>query len=783
MLAHSRVATGADAAPPGSAFSLMRSTTEPTGAVPPLADGATFTEAVVQLTVNAQAEALTLIVLRDPAGALWLAEQDMMALRLRIPDGRAVERDGRRYLPLAAIAGSQARIDEAALRVTVTVPAAAFVSERFSAGAQGPQPLTRTAPGAFLNYQLSSQRVLRDVRDGAFAELGMFAGPGVLTSTAVAVSDGGTRRVERLETSFTHDDPARLLTLVVGDAISDGASWGNAVRYAGLRFGRNFALRPDLVTLPTLSASGTAVVPSTVDVFVNNQRVSSQDVAPGSFIIDRLPAMTGSGEMRVVVRDALGREQVVTQSFYASNRLLARGISQYSLSMGRIRRNYAQPGDGYGDWLASGSYKRAVGDALTLEGHLETLQHDATAAGANAAIALGRFGVLNLTAATGGRGGEHGWLTGAGFERVGRRLSFTLATTAVQVGFHQIGEATLGGERFRQRGVAQVGVNLHRAGSLALAYAQQLYRRSEPLRTFSATYSLVMWNRAAANLTVTRGLGSQPSTSAYLSFTLALSPRRSASLQAAGSDTPGAPPTEIYAQAQQNPPLGTGYGYRLGAGSRGSYDAAWRAQTGIGDLELQAVRTAGVTAQSALWSGAATLLGGEVRAVRSVNGSFALIDVGGLPDVPVYVDHQLVTRTDGRGLALLHDLRPYEANRINVEPLELPLDTRIGARTVVLAPAYRSGVVARFPVERERGVTFRILGDDAKPLPAGAELTVSAQTVPVALDGVAFLPRYEGAAIGVASWSGHRCQFRLPGTGSSDPLPDLGAVRCQAGAP
>jgi outer membrane usher protein len=71
--------------------------------------------------------------------------------------------------------------------------------------------------------------------------------------------------------------------------------------------------------------SGTATVPSTVDVFVNNSLVTSSQLPPGPFVIDRLPTMSGTGDVSVVVRDALGREQVVTQTFYSSTTLLAGG--------------------------------------------------------------------------------------------------------------------------------------------------------------------------------------------------------------------------------------------------------------------------------------------------------------------------------------------------------------------------------------------------------------------------------------------------------------------------
>ncbi len=108
-----------------------------------------------------------------------------------------------------------------------------------------------------------------------------------------------------------------------------------------MRFARNFGIRPDLVTTPLLTASGSAVVPSAVDVFVNNQRVYSQQVQPGPFTIDQLPAVTGAGDVNIVVRDALGREQVLTQSFYSSPVLLAAGLNQYSFAAGKIRENYA----------------------------------------------------------------------------------------------------------------------------------------------------------------------------------------------------------------------------------------------------------------------------------------------------------------------------------------------------------------------------------------------------------------------------------------------------------
>ncbi len=57
------------------------------------------------------------------------------------------------------------------------------------------------------------------------------------------------------------------------------------------------------------------------------------------------------------------------------------------------------------------------------------------------------------------------------------------------------------------------------------------------------------------------------------------------------------------------------------------------------------------------------------------------------------MDNQLIGHTDGNGRALLNDLLPYESNRVNIEPTEIPLDASIGARTLVVTPGFRSGVV------------------------------------------------------------------------------------------
>ena len=81
--------------------------------------------------------------------------------------------------------------------------------------------------------------------------------------------------------------------------------------------------------MPQFSAS--AAVPSTVEVYANQARTFSQEITGGPFNINNIPLNTGPGTMRIVLRDATGKETVTEYSYYNSTSLLAPGLFDYSL--------------------------------------------------------------------------------------------------------------------------------------------------------------------------------------------------------------------------------------------------------------------------------------------------------------------------------------------------------------------------------------------------------------------------------------------------------------------
>ncbi len=98
---------------------------------------------------------------------------------------------------------------------------------------------------------------------------------------------------------------------------------------------------------PRSRYSDTAVLPSTVDLYIDGLKQSSQRVTPGDFLLDTLPSFTGSGQAQVVITDINGQRRTVQLDLYGAPGMLAEGLSSGSLDIGWMRQNYALRSNDY----------------------------------------------------------------------------------------------------------------------------------------------------------------------------------------------------------------------------------------------------------------------------------------------------------------------------------------------------------------------------------------------------------------------------------------------------
>src|SRR5262245_31249365 len=298
------------------------------------------------------------------------------------------------------------RYDEPNQKLYVNAGDEQRISKVYDARAGMDRPIVvQNEYGAVLNYMLFGATQTQAGKNNplgfsganATVDARFFSPYGTLTQTGIiGTTTGRESDALRLETAFTYSDPESMRTYRAGDTISSGLAWTRSIRLGGLQVQRNFGLRPDLVTLPLPAFSGSAAVPSTVDVYVNNLKTYSQQVGSGPYQITNVPGLSGGGTARVVLRDASGREVETTLPFYKSPRLLREGLTDFSVEAGFPRIGYGIESNSYVRSPAgSASVRHGLYDWLTLEGHFEG-GNGLYNGGFGAAASLGKWGVLSV---------------------------------------------------------------------------------------------------------------------------------------------------------------------------------------------------------------------------------------------------------------------------------------------------------------------------------------------------------------------------------------------------
>ena len=737
-----------------------------------------------QVDLNRQGQHETVLAIRTKDGGILLDGQDLARWRVMLPGAPELHLRGKDYFRLQRIAGLDVVVDEAKQELSITLPAAAFKQLNLEHPA-GTRTVSSRATGAVFNYDLFAQRSDQELYASGLFEFGAFTEYGFGGATFLAANSRGRHQALRLDTTWTLDLPEALASWRVGDAITRSASgWGRSVRFGGLQYSSNFIVQPGLITMPQQSIVGQASLPSTVDVFVNQALVQRNEVPPGPFSISNIPVVTGSGDVRLVVRDALGREQVITQPFFASIRLLREGLNDVSYEMGRQRQNYTLASNDYDRWLAAATLRHGFTDTFTGEVHLEAMSDDQRTVGLNGVMAVPAMATVvnaSIAASDGQKGG--GYLASIGFEMQKKRFSMAGRMQETTTNFSQIGMEP---DQLPPRRLTELsaGYSADKVGSFGLAYAKHDSRDAEKAEFISLSYSTNIGQKAFLGVSMFKSLAgaSGNSINAFLSMPMG----QRTSLASSAQRTTGTNHyAQINAQLQRAMSPGGEMGYRLQTANNGNLEAEVSGQNDVATYTAGLATQAGSTAARASISGGAVAFGGSVFASRRISDSFALVQVPGFANVRIYTDNQLAGHTDADGNALIPRIRAFENNPISIESLNLPMDIRVGALKMDVTPPFRSGVLVRFPVERVRAAMLKILLADGTALPVGAQVQLDQQEeiFPVGMDGEVYVSGLMARNVLRASWQGRSCLIPLGFSPSRDPMPFLGSFKCEGVTP
>ncbi|GAB3338064.1 fimbria/pilus outer membrane usher protein [Bordetella tumulicola] len=710
-------------------------------------------------------------------GKLWAKQADLRSIGIDV-DAHTFSSE---VIPLDSIAQLTYRYSAARQSIAIEVPPALRTPYRYGQAPTTAVGEATSSRGLALNYDAYYQYAHRS-QLSIWNELRYFDSNGVLenSGTLYTGSYRGEDSYVRFDTSWTHSDPVRLRTLRLGDTISSALDWTRPVRMAGIQFSRNYDLRPDLITFPLPQLGGTATVPSTVDLYINNMRRFSTEVPDGPFIFNDAPGITGAGNATIVTRDALGRSVSTTLPIYIDRRMLAAGLSSYSVEAGFIRRRYALESFDYDSHpAASGTIRYGLSNALTVEGHAEATV-GVYNLGAGALVGLGANGVLNgalsLSAGTG-----TGARVALGYQLLQQRFSLDLQTIRNLSNYRDLG-TTDGYPMAKKMDRATVSFSLDEHHSVAASYIGYTLPGYQPSHVGSVGYTANLGKRVSTNLSAYRDFGGREDTGLFLSVSISLD--GGTYLGAYGGRQNG--DTSFNLTASRSPDYEGGWGWGLQAGKTAS--ARWgQAQTTYrgryGEVTALAQQVDGHGSAALNASGAVTLMDGSLTASRRLYDGFALVSTGGIADIPVLHENRVIGVTDASGHYLIPDLNSYQRNRISIDGLDLPSNFKLARSNAEVVPQARSGVLAEFLVTEYRAASLILRDAQGKAIPVGADVyheESGARTV-VGYDGVAFVEQLAATNHLRIRYENNTCQvqFTFKNTDASE-LPTIGPLICDA---
>ena len=710
-------------------------------------------------------------------GPLYAKGSDIRRWRLQLPHAKPYHWHGSAYYSLGAIPGLHYRVDQPTQTLYITVPANAFAGNVVDGFFSHGPKLQPTPWGGFFNYDLLGSYADHTTQINGLFEAGLFNNWGVGTSTFLDQNLGhaGSHLI-RLDTAWRHDNPNDMTTLTIGDSITQGGLAALGVRFGGLQYGTNFSTRPYYITYPMPGLSGSAAVPSTVDLYVNGLLQTSQKVPAGPFSVPEVPIMTGPNQATLVVRNALGQQQAYTTSFYASTQLLKTGLNDYSFSVGKLRENFGTRSNDYRGFASTGLFRHGFNQHFTGEvyGELSSQVRDVSAGGSLADMGLGE-----LTAAVSASNSALGTgeLVRFGIQHKWKRLSVGADLRFASPKYTELGYNGLPAPH--KQITATLGVSLNHAGSLYANYLDQESPLFGHVSLVSAGYYLDVGHGGFLSINAFRTLTGTPNNGVNVSFTIPLGERRTVSTGIDWSRYG----TQGYAQLDKSLPPGSGTGYRVAAqiGQNAVNQAEFDYRSDFGTYRAGVLKTVGGSASySAEASGGLAFIGGGVFPTRQVEQAFALAEVPGMPNVTIYSQNQPVATTDKAGYALIPQLLPYQDNPLRIGVQNLPLGAQVGTLHRDAVPRYRSGVIEKFPVTYTRGATLTIKLPGGKYLPSGAEVRIvgGSATFPVGLNGEVYLTGLSSHNIVEAKWGQQHCRFTVNMPDSKEPIPDLGTFFC-----
>ena len=657
--------------------------------------------------------------------------------------------------------GFSYKFNPALQTLEIAASAEAFQGVVFGIPVRKYKPI-ESSPGFFMNYNVSGTET-KNSNSSIGGILGFvgFNKTGSVTHEQSLLNESSSNKSIRGNTFFKKDFPDAMESFVVGDTLTSDGDWSRPARYLGVRWSRDFLTQPGYVTYPSPSLKGSAALPSVVDVYINNQKQFQQTLTPGPFDYRNVPLTTGAGEVNLVVKDLLGRETVITKSFYTQNSMLKEGLSDFSLESGLFRNNYGTLSNDYSSPFVAGTYRQGLTDDITAQSRLEA-GADRQAIGADVTSVIGTLGSIHLaTAVSKDSEKDTGTLYNVGLERRTPKYLVGAQYKSYSKDYTPFAYSSL---ETRPKNIfnATATVPIYKDVATSLSYVEQTSYDTTAFRNVSLTTGITLPLQISMSVIANKSLSTDKAWFAGLNFNIPLGKDYSSYLNSNRQNNGDIINT---VNLTKNIPAGEGIGWGLNLSDDVIQQTRANIIVNTGSAQFSSEINQGQNS-NAIRLGANGSLGyaeGLTFATRNIgDDSIAIVKVGDLKGIPIYNQNQIMTHTNDQGLAFVK-IRPYEKAKISIDPNTLPLDVDLNETKREPVAYAKSSVLVDFSIVRLKHVLVTILQADGSFVPSGAKVEIKGQEeiFYVGRRGEVYISNLEDVSHLTITWKENSCEFNV----------------------
>jgi outer membrane usher protein len=762
---------------------------EPANAQPIRAPSQPDQRAPLQLIVDGAAKTDVIVILRGRD--ILVPQSDLLGANVPLVNAVTLNLDGVVYVSLASLAPHVAyRIasDTFALELTVDPSFLPRSAIAVTASTLYQQP-ARADPSAFLTYSASTSTANLAGVEG-FVQGGAGSAAAGLFTASASFANGVSHRGLF---AYQRESEQHLRSLTVGDEYASTGELGGNVVIGGFGATRHFAFQPNYTYFPLPGLSGTALTPTTADLYVNGALVHSVQLAPGAFDLSNIPVPPGAGVTQIVLRDAYGNTRTLSGVYYETRELLRKGLTDYSYHVGLTRQNPFGTHDVYGPFAALGDYRLGLSDAVTAGARFE--QTAGTVSGGPQLDVALPLGHLSLETGFSSSSGMRGNALAAAYDYFGRHFGVSLSALMESARYATV-SLNPNAPRLRSSVRANLALPLSNFASLNVSDTTTSFT-AQPVASELLVSTTLRPPRQKLYITLSAardrggsifGIGGPTNGARWtmaVQTTLLLGTSTSASLGATTASGAGSATLGLAKSAPNGP--GFGYQFQTTGGTDRTTSAQIDYQSQYGQIETSS--NAGSGAQSTMLTVAGSLVAFRqgVFFTRPVSGAYSLVEIPGLSHLPVFLDGQYAGRTDGRDAMIVPNLDPYYANSLAVHLVDR-LDLSVDEPVQDIRPKSLSGVVVRFDVRSFHAYSGQILirraGLTIVPAHASLVLSRAGQDHPTDLGttGQFYVENLAAGAYAarVTTTDERVCAFQLSLPVDAKPVTSVGTLTCDA---